>query len=96
MASSTPALATPRLVQPRQQLLHQLAGHRPQGRRGRGPIRLVQGMPLYREVVLRGGTVEAALSRLAKQGHSAAAEMDLSTARALVKDLTALLTPVAE
>lgn len=83
------------LVRPRQQLLRQLAGRQPQGRLGHDLTRLVQGMPLYREVVLHGGTVEGALSRLNDQEHPAA-HVELSAARALMQDLALLLTPVDE
>lgn len=80
------------VVQPRQEFLRRFAGQQPQGRHGHDVARMRRWTPLYREIVIGGGTIEAALLRLSEKGYSDP-EPDLSTLRAVTNDLNGLLAP---
>jgi len=68
-------------------------GANPEGQFGRQVKPLLAAMPLYREMVATGQTLEEALSALASRGEDLRPEPSLSTLHRVIGDLRVLLEP---
>lgn len=82
------------VVKPRQGMLMSSRGMAPAGRRTVDIERLRQGIDLCRKNKVERMRMEQALSEFAEKGSSTSEDIDLGSARRLLRDLKAVLAPV--